>query len=195
MEYIGIIIGASLINNYVLSKLIGITPFINSPKNIWSSLFMGLSLTLTLFISSIFLYIVYIGIIKPLGLETIDLIFYTFIILIISNIIYKIIQKNFPNLYDYIGIYFPVISYNSVLFGIGFELSNNHSIFDFGSAVLYFTFTGVGYTISLLLFSLLRSRISETNIPVYLTGAPLTLICAGFLSLIFQLLSGLVPLI
>ncbi len=195
MDYIGIIIGASLVNNYVLTKLIGITPFINSPKNVWSSLFMGLSVTLTLFLSSIFLYIISVGIIKPLGLESIDLLFYTLIILILSTIIQKALQHNFPNIYSYIGVYFPVITYNSVLFGAGFELTNNAYVFDFGSAILYFTFSGVGYTISLLLLSFLRSRISETNIPQYLTGAPLTLICAGFLSLIFQLLSRLVPLI
>lgn len=197
MEYLNILIAAALVNNYIVVRLIGVTPFIGAPKNISSSFFMGLSVTLILLISSIITYPLFILIILPLRLFHLDLLFYGVIILIVVRLFFYIVELYLPFIKNTIGIYFPVISFNSVLFGVSFSLTEywNKEIFNFPSYMVYAVGCGLGYLFALILMSLLRKTLPENKIPVYLKGAPLTLICAGIISLMFQLFRGAVALI
>ncbi len=195
MEYINVLIGASLINNYVLGKMIGIAPFIGSPKNISSSFFMGLSISFVLFISYLLTYPIYTFIILPLKIEYLDLLIYTLFLMILIKLVFRFIETSFRFLYNTIGVYFPVIMFNSVFFGISFELGRNKYVFDFLSSLLYSLGCGLGYTLALILMSMLRERIPDSKLPEYLKGAPITLICAGIISMIFQIFKGIVELI
>ena len=195
MDYIGILIGASLVNNYVIGKMMGITPFIASPKNLASSFFMGLSITFVLFMSSIITYPLYNFIILPMGIEFLDLLFYTLFVLILMTVTYRVIEHFFKGIYKTIGVYFPIIMFNSTLFGIVFESTNNKYTCDFPSYLIYSIGSGLGYTVALILMSMLRNRIPDSKLPESLKGAPITLICAGIISMLFQLFGKAIPLI
>ncbi len=191
MEYIGIIFGIILVNNYVIERLIGLNPFIVGPRSIQSSLYLGLSLSTILFISMIVIYPIYINIIIPLKLFYLDLLIITFITILLITILYKLIKNYFPNIYNRIGVYFPIIIFNSTIFGALFSLDIKY-VNDYISALIYAVFCGVGYSIALILINLLKNKISQDSIPEAFKGIPTTLIVSGIISMIFQFLGNII---
>lgn len=193
MNYFDILISASIINNYVLVKMIGITPFISSSKNLLSSFYMGLSVLIVLTISSLISYPLYKFFEIGLGIKYLDLLFAVLINLIVFKIFSKLIERHFPALYNTIGIYFPIILFNSVLFGAFFELINKKA--NILEALFYSVGSGFGYMLALILLSFLKLSIDENKLPQCFRGAPFILICTGVISMLFQLMRGVVSLI
>ena len=73
-------LAAILINNVVLSKFLGVCPFLGVSKNSKSAIGMGLAVIFVIFGASLITYALYYGILVPLNIEFMQLI--TFILVI-----------------------------------------------------------------------------------------------------------------
>lgn len=185
----GFLLGITVINNYVLLKLYGLPTFVGSPKNLKSALFLGLSLIFVLISMSILNYPI-----KTLfDFEYFGLLINIFFILLLLQLEKFTIKNFFPSLYNKIGVFFPVIMFNSVFFALILELFNQKV--DFIDTIIYSSASGLSYTIALILLSILRNHIDEESIPEHFRGLPINLICAGIISLLFQIVFGVVETI
>lgn len=199
-EWLLITVGAILVNNIVLSRILGICPFLGVSKKIKTALGMGGAVIFVMGIASFVTSILYNYLLsKPFSFgpfQNVDLGFtkiLVFIVVIASlvQIVEILLQKFSSSLYQALGIFLPLITTNCAVLGAA-EL-NAISGRGVLASTIYGISSGVGFALALLLFASLRERLElSTNIPRPFQGAAIALITAGILSLAFMGFAGLV---
>ena len=191
-------VGAILVNNVVLSHILGICPFLGVSKRIETALGMSgaviFVMTLASFVTAIFNKFLVTQKFNINGQE-IDLSFtriLLFIVVIAALVqIVEILLKKFsPSLYVSLGIYLPLITTNCAVLGAA-ELNADASRGLISSTVFGFS-TGVGFGLALLLFASIRERLAIARIPKAMEGTAIALVTAGILAMAFMGFSGLV---
>ena len=200
-EWLVITIGAILVNNMVLARILGICPFLGVSKKLSTALGMSGALifvmTLASFAASV-LYNCLISVkhsIPALGLRNVDISFTRILLFIVViaalvQLVEIIMQKFSPTLYGSLGIYLPLITTNCCVLGAA-ELNVNANRTVLGSTVFGLC-SGIGFAIAVILFASLRERLELSKIPRPFQGAAIALITAGILAMAFMGFSGLV---
>ncbi len=200
-EWLVITIGAILVNNMVLARILGICPFLGVSKKLSTALGMSGALifvmTLASFAASV-LYNCLISVkhsIPVLGLRNVDISFTRILLFIVViaalvQLVEIIMQKFSPTLYGALGIYLPLITTNCCVLGAA-ELNVNANRTVLGSTVFGLC-SGIGFAIAVILFASLRERLELSKIPRPFQGAAIALITAGILAMAFMGFSGLV---
>ena len=148
-NYILLFIGAALVNNIVLVKILGLCPFMGVSKKLEASVAMGLATAFVLTIGSGTSYFIseYL-----LGTDLFYLRTLSFIVVIAGVVQFTEMwmEKNSPVLYQVLGIYLPLITTNCAVLGIPLlNVQHKHNFFEsivfgFGGAVG--SFSKVGYS-------------------------------------------------
>ncbi|MCL2604105.1 MAG: RnfABCDGE type electron transport complex subunit A [Defluviitaleaceae bacterium] len=193
MEVVLVFVSAALVNNFVLSRSLGICPFIGVSKRLDTSLGMGLAVTLVMAFASAITHIVYNGILVPLGLEFLHIIAFVLITACLVQVVEMYLKKNAPNLYKALGIFLPLITTNCAVLG---ALLLNIELFS-GSIVLAMVHAvgaAAGFTLALVLFSGIRERLNYSPVPKLFEGVPIAMIVAGLMSIAFLGFTGMINL-
>ena len=197
-EILVLTVGAILVNNVVLSRILGICPFLGVSKRIETALGMSgaviFVMTLASFVTALFNRVLVTQTFTINGTE-VDLSFtriLLFIVVIAALVqIVEILLKKFsPSLYVSLGIYLPLITTNCAVLGAA-ELNADASRGLISSTVFGFS-TGVGFGLALLLFASIRERLAIARIPKAMEGTAIALVTAGILAMAFMGFSGLV---
>lgn len=186
---ISIMISAVLTDNYVLSQFKGICPFLGVSKKLSSSLGMGMAVIFVMTCAAIVTYPVYALILAPNNLEYLRTVAFILIIALFVQLVEIIMKKVLPPLYKALGVYLPLITTNCAVLGV--TLANIDSGYTFLESVINAFFVGVGFTLALILFTGVRSKLEDCDIPETFKGVPATLISASIVSLSFMAFSGL----
>lgn len=184
-----IMLAALLTDNFVLSKFMGICPFLGVSKKASSSLGMGAAVTFVMVCASVVTYPIYHFILDPLGITYLRTIAFILIIALFVQLVETALKKLMPPLYNALGVYLPLITTNCAVLGL--TILNIDNEYTFGQSVINAFFSGIGFLMVLLIFSGVRSRIEEADVPETFKGVPATLIAAAILSLSFIGFSGL----
>ena len=190
----GILISTIFINNYVLSQMLGLCPFLGVSKKLDSALGMGLAVIFVMSMASFFTYLVYKFILVPNNLEFLRTISFILIIASLVQLVEMVIEKVSPSLYQALGIFLPLITTNCAVFGV--TLLNIKSGFvtaELGllKSVVQGFGAGIGFTLALLLMAGIRERLELARIPENMKGLPITFVTAGLLALAFLGFSGM----
>ena len=190
----GIIIGTIFINNYVLSQILGMCPFIGVSKKLDSALSMGLAVMFVMSLASFFTFLVYKYVLLPYNIVYLRTLSFILIIAALVQLVEMIIQKFSPALYQALGIFLPLMSTNCAVVGV--TLLNIDSGFvsaDLGllKSVVQGFGGGVGFTLALLLMAGIRERLEVADIPENLKGLPIAFIITGLLALAFFGFAGM----
>ncbi len=189
-HYFIIIISAALINNFVLSRFLGLCPFIGVSKKMDSALGMGMAVIFVLTLASIITYMVNRYLLMPYNLVFLRTVSYILVIATLVQVVEMFIQKMSPLLYQALGIYLPLITTNCAVLGAALiNVSENYNLLE--SAINGFG-AGVGFTLALIIMSGIRERLELAKIPKSFKGAPIAFITAGLLSLIFLCFKGII---
>jgi len=202
-EWLMITIGAILVNNIVLSRILGICPFLGVSKKMQTALGMSgaviFVMTITSFATSLLYHTVLANPISfqigGFAVEGIDLKFtklLLFIVLIASTVqLIEILLKKFsPPLYASLGIYLPLITTNCVILGaVEINAQASRPVLE---STIYGICVGIGFGLALMLFASLRERMELSKIPKAFQGTAIALISAGILAMAFMGFSGLV---
>lgn len=184
-----IVISAIFVNNFVLSRFLGICPFLGVSKKTDTALGMGLAVIFVMFFASLATHSLYHHVLVPYNVTYLRTIVFILVIASLVQIIESVLKKISPPLYNALGIYLPLITTNCAILGlailnIDFEYTLTKSLFfSIGS--------GCGFTLALLIMSGIRERLECVDIPKAFTGVPIALITAGLLSVSFLGFSGL----
>jgi electron transport complex protein RnfA len=189
MGLFSIFIGAALVNNYVLSKFLGICPFLGVSKKVSTSLGMGVAVTFVMTLASIITYFVQSTILEG-GLEYLQTIAFILVIASLVQFVEMFLKKSSPALYEALGVFLPLITTNCAVLGLaiinvteGFENIIEVIINSLGAAA--------GFTIAIVLFAGIRERLELADVPTPLKGIPIALITAGLMSIAFLGFAGL----
>ncbi|MFH1577534.1 MAG: RnfABCDGE type electron transport complex subunit A [Candidatus Omnitrophota bacterium] len=193
---LSIIIAMVFINNFVLSKFLGLCPFLGVSRQIKSAVSMGLAVIFVMTLSGVITWLVYRFVLLPLNLVYLRTIVFILVIASFVQFAEMAILKKSPSLYRALGIYLPLITTNCAVLGV--TVLNINTFFVNGRSLtggfflsfLQSFFAGVGFTLALLLMSGIRERLDLTDTPKALAGIPIAFIIASLMSLAFMGFSG-----
>ncbi len=185
MEHLFLLfVGAALVNNIVLSRFLGICPFMGVSKSTETAVGMSLSVAFVMTISSIISFLIDKYVLVPLSIEYLRTIVFILIIASLVQFVEMVIEKTLPELYSGLGIYLPLITTNCAVLGIA--LLNVQFKYSFIEMLIFSFGTAAGFGLALILFAGLRERIYYSTVPKYFQGMPIVFIMAGILSLAFM---------
>lgn len=190
MEYILLFVSASVVNNFVLSRFLGICPFIGVSKKLDTSIGMAYAVIFVMGVAGIITWIVQYSILTPLKLGYLQTIVFILVIASLVQFVEMVIEKTSPTLYNSLGIFLPLITTNCAVLGVA--ILNISLGYGFAKMLIFTIGSAVGWSVAIIIFAGIRERIELSDIPFYFRGLPITLITAGILSLAFMGFSGLV---
>lgn len=184
-----LMLSAIFIDNFILSKFLGCCPFLGVSKSPSTALGMGCAVTFVMTLSSAVTYIVYTYLLIPLKLEYLKTIAFILIIASLVQMIEFFLKNKVPSLYESLGIYLPLITTNCAV--LGCALLNIQNGYNFIYSVIYGFSAGIGFTMAILIFAGVRSRLFFSTPPKSFRGLPIALITAGLISMAFMGFSGM----
>jgi len=186
---ITIFISMVLINNFIVTKFLGLCPFFGVSKKIGNAFSMGIAVTLVMMLASIATSVIYNYILVPFEVEYMNIIIYILVIAALVQIVEITIRRTNIALYNAFGIYLPLITTNCAVLGITLiNATNNYSIVQ---SIVSALGGGIGFTLLLIIMSGIRERIELAEVPRSMRGLPIAFIIASILSLAFLGFSGL----
>ncbi|TDT61135.1 electron transport complex subunit RsxA [Fonticella tunisiensis] len=190
MRILTIMISAIFINNFVMSRFLGMCSFLGVSKKTETAFGMGMAVTFVMTLASFISYIVLSFILKPLGIQYLYNIAFILVIAALVQFVEMVIKKTSPGLYNALGIYLPLITTNCAILGaVIINMNENYNMIE--SVVNGFS-AALGYLFAITLLAGIRERIEENEgIPAAMKGFPLTLITAGLMSIAFLGFQGL----
>ena len=188
MEYILIFITAIFVNNIVLSKFLGICPFLGVSKKISTASGMGLAVTFVLTLATIVTYVIQKYVLDPNDLGYLQTIAFILVIAALVQMVEIILKKVSPSLYQALGVYLPLITTNCCILGVAILVIQKD--YNLIQGVVYAVSTALGFLLAMVVFAGLREQLSLNNIPKTISGIPIALITAGLLSMAFMGFSG-----
>lgn len=191
MELVSLIISAIFVSNIVLVRFLGICPFLGVSKKTSNAMGMGLAATFVVFFSSLLSFGLYHLVLKPLNLQYLALLSFILIIASFVQFVEMFFKKFVPSLYKALGIYLPLITTNCVVLGVAIDNITNG--FTFIEMIAYAISVPIGFTIVLVIFSVMRERLDSINkVPAPFKGTAIALITTALLALAFTGFAGLV---
>ena len=185
-----IIISSVFVNNFVLSRFLGICPFLGVSKKIETALGMGMAVTFVMTLASAFSYMVYNWILVPTHKEYLYTIAFILVIASLVQFAEMVIQKVSPSLYSALGVYLPLITTNCAVLGVAvINMQSDYSLLE--SVVSGFS-AAIGFTMGIVLFAGIRERTQHNKILRAFEGFPIALISAGLMAIAFLGFQGLV---
>ena len=185
-----ILFGAILTNNYVLNRFLGICPFLGVSKKLDQATGMGIAVTAVMLLASAVTWPIQYFVLNPLGLGYLQNIMFILVIAALVQMTELLLKKFSPALHKGLGVYLPLITTNCAVLGV--TINNINDEYTFLQSMVSSLGCGLGFLLAMVLFSGLRSRIDESNIPAPFKGLAVTLIAASFISLAFMGFGGIV---
>ena len=190
-DIITILISAILIENVLLSQVLGVCSFLGVSKSRKNAVGMGISVVSVILIATVVTWLIYNYVLKALDLMYLRTIVFILVIASLVQIIEIIIKKFVPSLYKSLGIYLPLITTNCAVLGVALKAVNND--LSFGHMLLYAFGSGIGFLLVMYVFSLLREELDKRNVPKAMRGVPIALIVASILAILFSRYVGISP--
>jgi len=192
---IGISISAIFINNFVLSRFLGLCPFFGVSKKLSSATGMGMAVIFVMAIASSFTWVINSYILEPFGISYLQTIVFILVIAALVQLVEMALQKYSPTLYEALGIYLPLITTNCAVLGVALINTGLNPLtgqpFTFIESLLNGVMSGIGFMLALILMAGLREKLELSNIPKTLDGLPISFITAGLMALAFLGFAGL----
>lgn len=190
--YIMLFVSAAVVNNFVLTRFLGLCIFFGVSKNLKASLGMGMAVTSVITVSSMLAWVVYHYVLRPFNLEFLKTVVFVLLIASFVQLLEMIIKKQAPALYNMWGIYLVLIATNCVVLGV--PLLNAESNYNFTQSVVNAFGSGVGFSLAIVLMSSIREKLVDADVPKALEGSGVAFILAGMLALAFLGFSGMIKI-
>ena len=189
-EYLLMLVGCLLVNNYVMCQFLGICPFLGVSKKFDTALGMGLAVTFVMTLASLMTWLVEHFLLVPLDLMYLRTIAFILVIAVLVQLVEMALKKLSFSLYQALGVYLPLITTNCAVLGVAtLNMNNGYSLIQ---SVLNGTFSAIGFLVAITLMAGVRERLETSKIPQCMKGFPITLVSAGLMAIAFLGFNGLV---
>ena len=194
MTYFLLIIGAVFVNNFVLCQFLGICPFLGVSKKTDTALGMGLAVIFVMGIASVFTWLIQ-KLLVLAGIEYLQTIAFILVIAALVQLVEMVLKRFMPALYSALGVYLPLITTNCAVLGVAilniqiYGVATGESLLQ---AFLNGVFSGVGFTLAILLLAGIREKMDVDMVPKPFRGFPITLIAASIMAMAFAAFGGMI---
>ena len=185
-----ILVSSVLVNNFVLSRFLGICPFLGVSKKVDTSIGMGMAVTFVMALAGTFTWIIQYTILVPLGLEYLQTIAFILVIASLVQFVEIVLQKISPTLYQALGVFLPLITTNCAVLGLA--ILNIQLEYNLLETIVHSIGAAVGFSLAIVLFAGIREKLELADVPAPFQGFPVALIAASLMSIAFLGFTGLV---
>ena len=185
-----ILMSSVLINNYVLTRFLGVCPFLGVSKKFDQAWGMGLAVTFVMLCATAVTWPIYHFALVPLKLTYLQTIVFILVIAALVQFIEIALKKFIPSLHKSLGVYLPLITTNCAVLGVA--LNNIKDEYNFLESMFSSLGVGIGFILAMVLFAGVRSRIDNSEVPKCFRGIPITLVAASIVALAFFGFAGVV---
>ena len=182
-----------LVDNYVLSKFLGICPFLGVSKKLDSAVGMSLAVTFVMVMATAATWPLYMLILEPNGMGYLQTIVFILVIAILVQLLESFLKKFIPSLYADLGVYLPLITTNCAILGV--TILNIDNGYNFIESIVCAAGAGIGFLLAMVLFSGVRRKVEAAKPPKCFEGLPITLVAAAMTSMSFMGFGGIVSAI
>lgn len=190
MNLFALFLSAMLINNIVLTKFLGMCPFMGVSTHLDSAIGMGAAVIFVIFGASVLSWLLYYFVLVKLNLEYMELITFILLIAAFVQFVELFLKKYSPGLYKSLGIYLPLITTNcTVLYVAQDNITQGYNL---AQTMVNSIATPAGFMLMLVIFATIRERLNGNDVPKAFKGNPIAFVCAGIMAIAFSALAGLV---
>jgi electron transport complex protein RnfA len=183
-------IGASLVNNFVLTQFLGLCPFVGVSRRFEAAAGMALATLFVLTLASGASWAAWHWLLEPLGLGYLRTLVFVLLIAAVVQGTEMIVRATSPLLHELLGVFLPLITTNCAVLGVALiNLERQHG---FVESLVFGAAAAAGFGLALLLFAGLRERMDTADVPSAFRGTPIALVTAGLMALAFMGFNGLV---
>jgi len=191
-EYLLLLVGTVLVNNFVLVQFLGLCPFMGVSSKTETAIGMSFATTFVMTLASLLSYLVNSYILVPLSLEFLKTMSFILVIAVVVQFTEMVVHKTSANLYRLLGIFLPLITTNCAVLGVALiNINEDHNFFE---SIVYGFGAAFGFSLVLIMFSAMREKLANADVPKPFKGSAIAMITAGLMSLAFMGFTGLVKL-
>jgi len=185
-----ILMGAVLVNNYVLRQFLGICPFLGVSGKLRNATGMSIAVIFVMLLATAATWPIQIYLLDPNGLGFLQTVVFILVIAALVQLVEITLKRYIPALYTALGVYLPLITTNCAVLGV--TISNMQKSYTFMEAMVNSLGSGLGFFLAMVIFSGVRSHTESSEPPEAFQGLPITLISAALLSLAFFGFNGVI---
>lgn len=188
--FIAILLTGILTENFVLSKFLGICPFLGVSKKLNTAVGMSAAVIFVMVLATAVTYPVNSGLLVKYDLEYLQTIVFILVIAALVQLVEIILRKFMPPLYNSLGIFLPLITTNCAVLGV--VLLNLDKNLTYAQSLVNAVGAGVGFMLAMVMFAGVRERLESCQVPKFMQGLPITLVAASLVSISFLGFGGIV---
>lgn len=187
--FLSILITAILTENFLLSKFLGICPFLGVSKKLSTASGMSLAVIFVMLLSTAVTYPINTLLVKN-DMAYLQTIVFILVIAALVQLVEIVLKKYIPSLYSALGIYLPLITTNCAVLGV--VILNVDNGYNFAESMVNSLGAGLGFMLAMVIFAGVRERLESCDIPKFMQGLPITLVAASLTSISFLGFTGIV---
>jgi electron transport complex protein RnfA len=189
-DYLVLLVGTVLVNNFVLVQFLGLCPFMGVSSRTETAIGMSFATIFVMTLASLLSYLVSTYVLAPLNLEYLKTMSFILVIAVVVQFTEMVVHKTSASLYRLLGIFLPLITTNCAVLGVALlNLRLQHGFFE---SIIYGFGAALGFSLVLVMFSAMREKLANADVPGPFKGTAIAMITAGLMSLAFLGFSGLV---
>ncbi len=189
-EFLAILITAILTENFLLSKFLGICPFLGVSKKLNTATGMSMAVIFVMLLATAVTYPINKYILVANKMEYLQTIVFILVIAALVQLVEIVLKKYIPALYSALGIYLPLITTNCAVLGV--VILNVDNGYNFAKSMFNTLGAGLGFLVAMVMFAGVRERLESCDVPKFMQGLPITLVAASLTSISFLGFTGIV---
>jgi electron transport complex protein RnfA len=187
-----LIVSASLINNFVFTRFLGLCIFFGVSKKMETAVGMSITFTAVMMISAAISWVIFNLVLVPLDITFLEIIVFIGIIAGLVQVSDTIMRKVSPGLYYKLGIYLALISTNCIILAV--PLVSAGEKYSFIESLAFGLGSGLGFALALIIMASIREKLELAEVPAPFKGLPMAFVVTGLIALAFTGFSGLITL-
>lgn len=183
MSWFGIILTFALVDNVVLSRLLGVCPAVCTTGGMRASVGIGVSTGILMALSALAGLAADALVLSPLGLTFLRTPVFVLVVAALALLVETGLSRILPGTTERWGVSFSEVAINTATVGV--VLIVTRSGYSALESVVAGLAAGAGYLLVSALMTAIRERLDVERVPRALRGLPLHLISAGLLAFAF----------
>jgi len=189
-DILQLILKSAIVDNVVFIQYLAICPFIGMTSETDKAAGMGIATSFVIILATAVTWPLYKLVMVPCGLEFLQTLIFILVIASLVQLVEFFLKKSIPSLYKSMGVYLALITTNCAVLGVTINcISKNYN---YGESLVYALGSALGFLLSMVIMSGVRSRLKIAKVPEAFKGTPILYIAAGLLSLAFLGFKGLI---
>lgn len=190
VDVLKLLLKSAIVDNVVFIQYLAICPFVGMTSETDKATGMGIATSFVIVLATAVTWPLYKLVMVPLNLEFLQTLIFILVIASLVQLVEFFLKKSIPSLYRSMGVYLALITTNCAVLGVTINcISKNYG---YAQSIVYALGSALGFLLSMVVMSAVRSRLKIANVPKALEGTPILYIAAGLLSLAFLGFKGLI---